>query len=130
MEYRWAITLKSYGDEPIGIIDIVRMDNHISSVHFGYCIGKRWWNEGITSEALSILVKFFFQEVGVNRIESRHDPRNPGSGKIMEKCGLIYEGTIKQGGRNNQGVCDYSRYGLVADEYFNALVAKKVKKLT
>lgn len=116
--YRWAIILKSNGNEPIGIIDIVRMDNRVSSVHFGYCIGKKWWNKGIVSEALSILVKFFFEEVGVNRIESRHDPRNPSSGKVMEKCGLIFEGTIKQGDWNNQGICDYSIYGLVADDYF------------
>lgn len=118
MCYRWAITFKAHGDEPIGIIDIVRMNNHISSVHVGYCIGKRWWNKGITSEALFALVRFFFEEVGVNRIESRHDLRNPGSGKVMEKCGLIYEGTIKQGDWNNQGICDYSIYGLVADDYF------------
>lgn len=122
MCYRWAITLKSHGNEPIGIIDIVRMDNHIASVHVGYCIGKRWWKKGITSEALAALIPFFFEEVGVNRIESRHDPRNPGSGKVMEKCGLIYEGTIKQGDWNNQGICDYSIYGLVADDYFRQLL--------
>jgi len=35
----------------------------------------------------------------------------------MEKCGLIYERTIKQGYRNNQGIYDYSMYGLVAEDY-------------
>lgn len=35
----------------------------------------------------------------------------------MEKCGLIYEGTIKQGDWNNHGICDYSIYGLVAEDY-------------
>lgn len=65
-------------------------------VHVGYCIGKKWWHQGITSEALAALINFFFKEVKANRIESRHDPRNPNSGKVMEKCGLIYEGTIRQ----------------------------------
>lgn len=115
--YQWAIVLKSNGDEPIGSISIVRIDEQIKMVHVGYCIGKKWWHQGITSEALSALIHFFFKEIKINRFESRHDPRNPNSGKVMEKCGLIYEGTIKQGDWNNQGICDYSMYGLVAEDY-------------
>ena len=86
-------------------------------VHVGYCIGRKWWHQGITSEALSELIRFFFEEVGVNRVESRHDPKNPNSGKVMEKVGLLYEGTVNQGDWNNQGICDYSIYGLVAEDY-------------
>jgi [ribosomal protein S5]-alanine N-acetyltransferase len=115
--YQWAIVLKSNGNEPIGCISIVRMDENIKMIHVGYCIGKKWWHQGITSEALSALIRFFFKEVKVNRIESRYDPRNPNSGKVMEKCGLNYEGTIKQGDWNNQGICDYSMYGLVSEDY-------------
>lgn len=115
--YQWAIILKSDGNEPIGSISVVKMDEGINMVHVGYCIGKKWWNQGITSEALNALIHFFFIEVKVNRLESRHDPKNPNSGKVMKKCGLIYEGTIKQGDWNNQGICDYSIYGLVAEDY-------------
>jgi len=74
-------------------------------------------HQGITSEALSALISFFFKEVKVNQIEARHDTKNPNSGKVMKKCGLIYEGTIKQGDINNQGICDCSIYGLVAEDY-------------
>lgn len=115
--YQWAIVLKSNGPEPIGSISIVRQDEHIGMVHVGYCIGKDWWHQGITTEALAELIRFFFEEVKANRIESRHDPRNENSGKVMEKCGLVYEGTVKQGDSNNQGICDYSMYGLVAKDY-------------
>jgi len=115
--YQWAIVLKSGGPEPIGSISIVRQDKNIKMVHVGYCIGRKWWNQGITSEALSRLIRFFFEEANVNRIESRFDPRNPHSGKVMEKCGLIYEGTMKQADWNNQGICDYSMYGLVRKDY-------------
>lgn len=115
--YQWAIVLKSNGNEPIGSISIVKMDERINMVHVGYCIGRNWWHQGITSEALAALVRFFFKEIKVNRIEARHDPRNPNSGKVMKKCGLIYEGTIKQGDWNNQGICDYSIYGLIAEDY-------------
>jgi ribosomal-protein-alanine N-acetyltransferase len=115
--YQWAITLKPNAGEPIGCISVVDKDDRLEMVQIGYCIGRKWWNQGITTEALAELVRFFFEEVGVNRIESRHDPNNPGSGKVMLKCGLIYEGTVKQGDWNNQGICDYSIYGLVREDY-------------
>ena len=54
--------------------------------------------------------------VDVNRIESRHDPRNPNSGKIMKKCGMKYEGTLRSSDWNNQGVCDACYYALLKSE--------------
>ncbi|MDR1541238.1 MAG: GNAT family N-acetyltransferase [Clostridiales bacterium] len=116
--YSWAIELKSIG-EPIGSIAAVRKDDDIQMVHIGYCIGRKWWRKGYASEALSELARFFFEEVGVNRIESRHDPRNPNSGKVMMKAGLQYEGTHRQSDSNNQGgFCDVSYYAILAEDYF------------
>ncbi|SCN26298.1 hypothetical protein N3C_2769 [Clostridium sp. N3C] len=40
--YQWAIVLKSNGDEPIGSISIVEMDERINKVQVGYCIGSKW----------------------------------------------------------------------------------------
>lgn len=59
---------------------------------------------------------FFFDIVGVNRMESRHDPRNANSGAVMRKCGMRYEGTLRQSDWNNQGICDASWYALLAEE--------------
>ncbi|OGO91766.1 MAG: hypothetical protein A2Y17_13495 [Clostridiales bacterium GWF2_38_85] len=115
--YSWAIVLKEIG-EPIGSIAAVEQRDDIKMVHIGYCIGQKWWRRGYTSEALAELIRFFFEDVGVNRIESRHDPRNPNSGKVMLKCGLKYEGTMRQDDINNQGFCDSVRYAILADDYF------------
>ena len=85
--YLWAIEIKNTG-ELIGSISVVHQQKNINMVHIGYCIGKAWCHKGYTSEALIRLVYFFFEEVHVNRIESRHDPHNPNSGKVMQKAGL------------------------------------------
>lgn len=114
--YNWAIVLKDNGYEPIGDIAVVQMNEKVSSVHIGYCIGKKWWHQGITSEALKAVMDFLFDEVEVNRIESRHDPRNPNSGKVMQKCGMKYEGTLRSSDWNNQGICDACYYALLKSE--------------
>lgn len=110
--YQWAIVLKDI-NEPVGSIAAVKVIDDLEMVEIGYCIGRKWWHQGITSEALKAVMDFFFDEVGVNRIQSYHDPRNPNSGKVMMKCGLKYEGTLRGADRNNQGICDASYYGLL-----------------
>lgn len=114
--YQWGIELKD-SNQLIGSVGSVSLNNQTKSVHIGYCIGQKWWHQGIMSEALECLIEFFFNEVKVNRVESRHDPKNIGSGKVMQNCGMLYEGTIKQGDWNNQGICDYSIYGLTLEDY-------------
>lgn len=117
--YQWAIVMKEYGMDPIGSISAVYLNDDIDMVHIGYCLGKDWWHQGIMSEALKAVMDFFFDKVGVNRIESRHDPRNPHSGMVMEKCGMRYEGTLRESDRNNKGICDASWYALLRTERFS-----------
>lgn len=115
--YQWAIVLKSI-DQPIGTIGAVDVKEHLGIVHIGYCIGSKWWHQGITSEAFLGIIPFFFEKVKVNRIESQHDPHNPNSGKVMEKCGLKYEGTLRQADISNKGIVDAAMYSFIASEYF------------
>ena len=55
-------------------------------------------------------------EVGMCRIEARHDPCNPNSGAVMRKCGMQYEGTLRQADWNNQGIVDVSIYSIVSTD--------------
>lgn len=121
--YHWAIVLKEI-NEPIGSISVIEFNNKVDAVHIGYCLGKKWWNKGYTSEAFSGIIPFFFEEVKVKRIESRHDPNNVHSGNVMKKCGLQYEGTLRQADVNNQGLVDATYYGLLAHDW------KKPSKLS
>lgn len=116
--YYWVIELKEIS-QPVGCISAVSANWDIGLVHIGYCIGEKWWHKGITSEAFAEVIRFFMEEIGVNKVESRHDPRNVNSGKVMQKCGLKYEGTLRRSDFNNQGICDSAYYGLLREEYYN-----------
>lgn len=113
--YQWAIVPKEL-DQPIGSISVVSRNDEAELVHIGYCIGKNWWHRGIMTETLQAVIDFFFDEVGVNRVETRHDPNNPNSGAVMRKCGMKYEGTLRQSDRNNQGICDAAWYGILRED--------------
>lgn len=112
----WAIVLKSLG-EPIGSIGAMIRDEKAGRVEVGYCIGSRWWHQGIMSEAFGAVIRYLFEEAEVNRIEARHDVNNPHSGMVMAHCGMKCEAVLAQYGWNNQGVCDEAIYRLLASEY-------------
>lgn len=115
--YNWAIVLKENGETLVGSISVVSKNDEAQSVHIGYCMGKAWWHRGIMTEALTAVIKFFFERVGVNRVEARHDPRNPHSGGVMKKSGMKYEGTLRQADKNNTGICDACYYGILRSEW-------------
>jgi len=116
--YQWMIVLKELG-EPVGSISVVRQNEAVAEAEIGYCIGSPWWHKGIMSEALSAVIKFLFEEVGMNRVAARHDPNNPHSGGVMRKCGMQYEGTTRASDRNNQGICDTVQYALLHSDWIN-----------
>ncbi len=116
--YHWAVVPKADSlDEPIGAIGAVEQNERLGSIQIGYCIGRRWWRQGVASEAFAGIIPFFFDVVKANRIEAQHDPNNPNSGKVMAKCGLRFEGTLRQADYSNQGIVDAARYALLASDY-------------
>ena len=114
--YQWMIVLKEIG-EPIGSVSVVRQNDRVEEAEIGYCIGSRWWHQGIVTEALTAVIEYLFTEVGMNRVAARHDPNNPHSGGVMRKCGMKYEGTHRACDRNNQGICDAAQYAILRSEW-------------
>ncbi|HNZ83607.1 MAG: GNAT family N-acetyltransferase [Sedimentibacter sp.] len=114
--YHWCIVLKET-NEAVGSIGAFRLYDDLKLFEIGYCIGKKFWNKGITTEAMKALIKFFFEEVGVNRIEARHDVKNPASGRVMIKSGLKFEGILRQAGKTNNGINDMAVYAILKEEW-------------
>lgn len=114
--YQWGMELKN-SHELIGNISVVKIIDEIDSVELGWVIGRKWWGNGYTAEAAERLLEFFFTEVSVNRICAGHDIDNPNSGRVMQKIGMKYEGTLRQSGKNNQGIVDVANYSVLREEW-------------
>ena len=125
--YQWAIELKRLG-EPIGSIAAVHIDDAVESTELGWCIGKKWWGQGIMPEAGAAVIAYLFDEVGLNRVAARYDTRNAKSGEVMQKLGMVFEGVLRQAGRCNAGRCDEAYYSILKSEYLarnGALIPEK-----
>jgi ribosomal-protein-alanine N-acetyltransferase len=112
----FAIVLRKT-NEIIGTIDYCVIDVEAKSAEVGYQLGRRWWGQGYAAEAFRALIKHCFETIGLNRIWADYDPRNPNSGRVMQKAGLIYEGTSRQCKVNGGESVDRVRYAILAEDY-------------
>jgi len=114
-EVTLAITLKP--DRPvIGSVALMVTKNHLRG-ELGYMVAKEHWNRGFCTEANRALVDYGFRVLGLNRIQAMHFPRNPASGRVMQKLGMTKEGLLRQY-VCNRGTCeDLVLYAIVRNEF-------------
>ncbi len=117
--YHWAIVLKEE-NVLIGDIAVMRADEFQERGTIGYCMGKAWWGQGIMTEAFREVLRYCFEEVGFFRIDGEHAAENIGSSRVMEKCGLVYEGTRRKFFRppTTGERVDIVERGILREEYF------------
>ncbi len=80
----------------VGAIGL-QIDRGVNKAELGYWVGKPFWNRGFATEAALAILAFGFDELRLNRIQAGHLARNPASGRVMEKAGMVLEGTARQG---------------------------------
>lgn len=117
--YNWAIVPRDF-TEPIGSIGSVKLDEAAQCIEIGYCMGKAWWRKGIMPEAFAAVIKYLFENVGVNRIQAGYNPLNGASGAVMRKCGLKCEGTERQSRVYKGKLIDHTFYAILAEDYFGS----------
>lgn len=113
----FAIELKSE-QKCIGCIELRPCIEH-SKASFGYVLNKEYWNNNYMTEALNLILALSFSKLELNRIESTHYVGNKGSGRVMQKCGMKYEGTGRQELKIKGTFFDVVHYSILRDDWLN-----------
>lgn len=85
----WGIELKER-DKLIGSIDLHKLDPLLKKAAIGYVINKKYWNQGLATEALKAILQMAFESLDMNMLVALHDVENPASGRVMEKAGMKF----------------------------------------
>ena len=83
--YRYAVCLKT-DHIPIGYVQVSSSESH----DFGYGLRKDFWHKGIITEAGRAVVEEL-RNSGMPFITATHAIKNPRSGEVMKKLGMIYQ---------------------------------------
>ena len=87
------------------------------SCFIGYWIDERYAGCGYTPDAVAIVLRYGFEELGLHRMEAAIVPRNAKSRRVAAKLGLRDEGTATRF-LQIQGVWeDHVRYAITREEW-------------
>ncbi len=90
----WAMEDRHSG-HVIGSIGVMGINVEYKSAEIGYSMSRAYWNRGLMTQALSAVLRTLFETLGLHRVEGQCDIRNPASGRVMEKSGMIREGVLR-----------------------------------
>lgn len=89
----WALELDGH---VVGGIDI-RLWRDQGSAMMGWSIARTCWGRGLVTEAAyAVIDATFTTSPEIIKIEATADARNIGSRRVMEKVGMLHEGTLRQ----------------------------------
>ena len=88
----YAVCLKESG-KPIGSIGFHRNDLAEANDEYelGYWIGKPFWGQGLIPEASREMLRYAFEDLGMNRIWCGYYDGNEKSRRVQEKLGFVYQ---------------------------------------
>lgn len=112
----WAIHHKR-DNKFIGVFLFDGWDVMSKRISFGYWIGRPYWNQGIMTEVLKRMLRFGFEELNLNRINTVCDDLNIGSWRVMEKCGMKQEGLFRQHTFEKGRLRDTRQYAILREEW-------------
>jgi len=94
LAYSYAIRL-SDTRELIGNVRINPDERH-QRAEIGYWVGVPYWGKGYCTEAGREVIRFGFEEVGLNAITCGYFVGNTASQRVMQKLGIPFEGVRRQ----------------------------------
>lgn len=114
--YNWIVELKET-HEVIGSIGEQGKSLKHKTISLGYCYGSKYWNKGYASEALKRVIEYLLVNQDFYLVEANHRSSNPASGRVMQKAGMIYDGTLRKRRIDPDGTrSDMSYYSITQDE--------------
>lgn len=83
----------------------------------GYWVGQPFWGQGLATEAVRRVLQFAFEELALNRVQASHLPRNPASGRVMQKVGMTREGLHRERYLKDGRFEDVIEYALLSRDW-------------
>ena len=91
----WGVTTRR-GGRLVGTCGFARVDLDHARAEIGYTIGRRFQGRGYATEAAAEVMRYGFEELGLNRIEAQCAVGNVASERVLAKLGMRFEALLAQ----------------------------------
>lgn len=124
--YELAIESKNTS-EVLGVMSFCKVDQKHRNAELGYWVAKDHRNKGIATEAASSILAFGFEELALERIYAKCFVDNKPSQRVIEKIGMIYEGTFRHEVLKEDKFIDSKYFSILKEDWLKDNVKEGVK---
>lgn len=103
-------------EETIGHAGLV-LDRENEKAELYYWLGVSYWGRGYATELARELVRYAFEDLWLGRVYADHFARNPVSGRVLEKVGMVREGCLRRDFKKWDRFEDLVLYGILHEEW-------------
>ncbi|MCX6650322.1 MAG: GNAT family protein [Methanomassiliicoccales archaeon] len=129
MEHNWVDNIRREGKmvftiltkegKPIGNAGLEDISWKYKRATMGILIGEKdYWSKGYGSDAITTLLRYCFEELGMRRVDLITDSENLRAQKAYKKCGFVVEGTMRQYRTKNGRNVDDLMLSILSKEWF------------
>lgn len=108
-----AIAQKST-NKLIGLITIDILEI-FARAEISYWINKNYRNKGYATETVKSIIEYCLDDLSLNRVQAMTS--NPASERVLEKAGMIYEGTLRQYFKMENTFWDVKMYAILKESF-------------
>ncbi len=118
-EGKMTFTILTKEGRPIGNLGMEEVSWKYKRATIGIMIGeKEYWGKGYGSDALTTLLRYCFEELGMRRVDLITDVDNHRALRAYRKCGFKEEGVLRQYRTKNGRAVDCVMMAVLAMDWF------------
>ena len=95
-EYACFAVVPTGSDEPVGIIQVRKLNGSFETAEWGFAVAPAFWGTGLFIEAARLVLAFCFRTIGVRRLEARAATVNGRGNGAIRKLGASCDAVLKR----------------------------------
>jgi ribosomal-protein-alanine N-acetyltransferase len=107
-------------DTAVGIFQLRALDREFSTAEWGFALGSRFWGSGLFAGSAELVMRFAFDDMGINRLEARAMTANARGNGALRKVGARKEAVLKQSMVKNGTLHDQHLWAIVERDWRRA----------
>ena len=112
----WAVEHRQTG-RVVGSVHLMAISAQHSKAEIGFVLSRSHWNRGLISEALTRVLEYSFESIGLNRIEGFCLLDNRAGIGVLEKVGMKREGVLREYLFQKGALRDFVVYSMLKRDY-------------
>ncbi len=112
-----GVCLKHEKNTVLGTVGCFWTDKKAKGMELAYAISEEYWGKGFAVESANAMIRYCFNELGVERLQARCKKENKASSRVMQKLGMKYEGTLRSAVFHRGRFWDMEYYAILRSEF-------------